>query len=206
MNTSPIELRSATAPGSVGTLAGRVNYNSPSAPLSGHGRASFVEIIAPGAFAATLRAKTAIVLTAGHRSDDPLAVLARWPSGGLTLRDTAAGLEWSAVLPDTRAARDLVALVKAKAIVGASFEFRVLSGGERWERVGGIERRTITAAELVEINPVTSPAYPSNTVEARRRNSAAELHPITGAQAARLGLRFPDHDRDRRARILHLAP
>ena len=149
---SKLEFRSANAPGSVGRLAGRINYRTDSAPLTGNGRASFIERIEPGAFTETLSSKTSVVLTAGHRSDDPLAVLARWPSGGLTLRDTAEGLEWEAVLPDTTAAKDIVQLVRSGAINSHSFEFSIRPGGDRWERSDDIDRRFITSASLLEIN------------------------------------------------------
>ena len=159
-----------------GILHGKLFYGVPSVEIQERGK-TFTEFVSSGAFKRSLGASRDVILTAGHQSEDPLACLARWPNGGLTITDTATGLEWSATLPNTATARDLHALVQRGVIKGASFEFCVEPGGDRWEKRGGKDVRIITAAQLIEINPVASPAYAQNTVEARYRSPAAQPAP-----------------------------
>ena len=90
----------------------------------------------------------------------------RWPArggAGLELTDTAERLAFSATLPDTRAADDVLALVRTGVMRGASVEVRV--SAERIE--GGV--RVIERAVLSAIGIVDTPAYPESEVEARRR-------------------------------------
>ena len=100
-----------------------------------------------------------VILNAHHDRDTPLART----GAGLTLDDTGERLAFSATLPATRAADDVLELVRTGIMRGASVEMRVT--GERFE--GGV--RVIQRARLSGIGVVDTPAYPESEVEARRR-------------------------------------
>ena len=99
-----------------------------------------------------------VLLNDMHQRAVPLA---RTGGGGLVLVDTAEALEVRATLPPTRAADDVLALVKAGVLRGLSVEFRAVA--ERME--AGV--RVIQRARLGGIGVVDTPAYPASEVEAR---------------------------------------
>jgi HK97 family phage prohead protease len=72
---------------------------------------SFRETIRAGAFSRSLAGGADILLLADH---DPKKVLARTAAGNLTLAEDDHGLRFEATLPDTSAARDVLALVEAR--------------------------------------------------------------------------------------------
>lgn len=122
-----------------------------------------VETIAPGAVSASLAGGRDILALVDH---DPAKVLGRTRSGTLKLSEDSRGLAFTIDLPDTGAARDVLALVERGDAGGMSFGFTVPSGGD--ERSGN--RRTLRSIVLHEISVVTSfPAYAATTVEARVR-------------------------------------
>ena len=99
-----------------------------------------------------------VILNAHH---DRAAPLAR-TGAGLALQDTAERLAFAADLPATRAADDVLELVRAGVMRGASVEMRVTA--ERFESgVRVIERATLSAIGIVD-----TPAYSESEVEARR--------------------------------------
>ena len=114
------------------------------------------ERIEPGAFTPI----GDVILNAGH---DRQAPLARTGGGGLELVDTERELIVRATLPETRAADDVLELVRAGVLRGLSVEMRPVS--VRME--GGL--RIIERAKLVGVAVVDTPAYPASEVEARRR-------------------------------------
>ncbi|WP_375403473.1 HK97 family phage prohead protease [uncultured Sphingomonas sp.] len=136
-----------------------------------------VETIAPGAVAAALAGGVDVLALVDH---DPGKVLGRTRSGTLRLNDEARGLAFAIDLPDTTAARDVLALVERGDAGGMSFGFTVPPGGDEWRGT----RRTLRRIALHEISVITShPAYKGTSVEARSR-AAAEL------DAMRLRLRL----------------
>ena len=100
-----------------------------------------------------------VILNASH---DRAAPLARTGGAGLALDDTAERLAFSAELPATRAADDVLELVRTGVMRGASVEMRV--SAERIE--AGV--RVIERAKLSGIGVVDSAAYPQSEIEARR--------------------------------------
>lgn len=120
-----------------------------------------VETIAPGAVAEALSGGRDILALVDH---DASKVLGRTRSGTLQLRDDPKGLAFSIELPDTTAARDVLALVERDDVGGMSFGFTVPAGGDEWR--GG--KRTLKRVTLHEISVITShPAYAATSVEAR---------------------------------------
>ena len=100
-----------------------------------------------------------VMLNAQHDRTTPLART----GAGLELRDGPDALELEAALPKTRAADDVLELVRAGVLRGLSVEFAATS--ERMD--GGV--RVIDKARLAAVGVVDTPAYPQSGVEARRR-------------------------------------
>lgn len=99
-----------------------------------------------------------VILNSQHDRQTPLA---RTGGAGLELADSAEALAIRADLPETRAADDVLALVRSGVMRGLSIEFRAVS--ERIE--AGV--RVIERAVLSGVAVVDSPAYPASEVEAR---------------------------------------
>lgn len=138
-----------------------------------HIGAGIDEKIAPGAFAESLATRQDILALVDH---DPSRVLARTRSGTLRLSEDSQGLAFDLDLPDTQAARDVLALAERGDLGGMSFGFTAT----RDDVIGGT--RTLHAVELFEISVVAAwPAYEGTTVQAR----AAALDFPNLASAAR---------------------
>ena len=116
-----------------------------------------LERFEPGAFAGVQ--DTDVILNAQH---DRTAPLARTNGGGLLLVDTPASLTIRATLPETRAADDVLALVRGKVLRGLSVEFNATE-----DRYIG-DTRIVARATLSGIGVVDSPAYTDAEVAALR--------------------------------------
>ena len=126
-------------------------FNEPSEPLP------FIERIAPGAFARSLRSRNDIKLLWNH---DSSKVLGSTRSGTLKLTEDDKGLRVSAVLPPTTDGKNAQILISRGDVTGFSFGFTVPSGGEEWNAEG--TERTLKAVRLLEVSTgVAFPAYPS---------------------------------------------
>ena len=106
-----------------------------------------VKSIAPGAVTASLGGD--ILALVDH---DPGKVLGRTRSGSLSLSEDERGLAFSVELPDTTAARDVLALVERGDAGGMSFGFTVPKGGDEWRG----NRRTLRQIAFHEISVITS--------------------------------------------------
>ncbi len=135
-------------------------YNSPSKDLGG-----FIETIAPGAFKRCLKNRDDVRALYNH---DSAKVLGRVQNNTLVLNDSAEGLRFVIKLdPNNSDHRNLHASVKRGDISEVSFGFNVAPNGDRWEQRGGTARRTLLDINLLEISPVTFPAYNTTSVQAR---------------------------------------
>ena len=119
-----------------------------------------------------------VMLNSQHERTTPLA---RTGGAGLVLRDSATALELEATLPSTRAADDVLELVKTGVLRGLSIEFEPL--GEHLE--GNV--RIVDRARLAAVAIVDTPAYPASEVEARR--AVLEVRKPIGARGDRGRLR-----------------
>lgn len=125
--------------------------------------ADFVEVIAAGAFAASLRSGRDVLALVDH---DTSKVLARTKSGNLKLAEDSTGLHFELAVPDTQPGRDALALAERGDLGGMSFGFLVPEGGEAWDG----NRRALSVIDLREISVISAwPAYPNTTVTARSR-------------------------------------
>lgn len=118
-----------------------------------------LEVIAPGAFTATLAGRDDILALVDH---DPARVLARTRSGTLRLSEDSKGLAFDLDLPNTQAGSDVLALAERGDIGGMSFGFNAVD-----EDIVG-NRRELRAVDLFEISVVAAfPAYAETVVNAR---------------------------------------
>ena len=133
----------------------------------------FREVIAPGALEGADLSDVRLCLN--HDTD---YVYARARKGSrsntMVLTPTDAGLDFSAQLSDSPAARDLYAAVSRGDISGMSFMFTVSE--ESWEGLDtDYPTRTITRiGTVIEISAVTFPAYEATTINARDGQVALE--------------------------------
>ena len=136
----------------------------------------FKEEIAPGAFDDVLGDDVRALF-----NHDPNFVLGRTTSGTLELSIDAEGLRYDINPPDTQSVRDLVlAPLQRGDITGSSFAFRVAPDGDEWrEEDDGLIVRTITRfSRLLDVSPVTYPAYPD--AGAAKRSLEARCEEIKG--------------------------
>ena len=135
----------------------------------------FREKIAPGAFDET--ASTDDIRALFNHS--PNFVLGRNRAGTLRLREDAKGLAVEIDAPDTQTARDLMTSIDRGDVSGWSFGFRTIS--DLWERKdGGMEERTLVKVRLIDVSPVTFPAYPQTDLALRSLNEwRKEQAPLT---------------------------
>jgi HK97 family phage prohead protease len=132
-------------------------FNDASVPLP------FKERIAPGAFRKTLNEMPDVRLLINHEG----LPLARTKNGTLTLTEDDRGLRFDAELADTQEARDIYTLVQRGDVDQMSFAFRVIR--QNWSK--DKSERTLTEVSLADgdVSVVTYPAYPTTSVEARKK-------------------------------------
>jgi HK97 family phage prohead protease len=148
-------------------------FNSPSEPLP------FIERIAPGAFARSLKSRNEIKLFVNH---DTSRVLASKRAGTLRLWESDRGLEVEAALPDTTDGRDMAVLLKRGDIDSMSFGFSVPSGGDVWSDDGN--ERELREVRLHEVSIVTGwPAYTATSAAVRSLDGLVDA---TGIDAEKL--------------------
>lgn len=98
---------------------------------------------------------------------DPSLLLARQSAGTLRLSTDQEGLRFELDLPDTSYARDLRELVSRGDVTGASFGF-IPGEDEMSTAPDGRQLRTHTSvARLIDVSPVTFPAYDGASVTLR---------------------------------------
>lgn len=119
-----------------------------------------VERIAPGAFKTAIASGDARALF----NHNPTALLGRLSKGTLRLSEDRRGLRYEIDVPDTSAGRDVLELVERGDVDGSSFGFNVIA--ERWTAADDLEVRTLLEVELIDVGPVTFPAYSSTSAEA----------------------------------------
>lgn len=183
-----IEWRATGA--SPGRLSGYAAlYGRPSVNLGG-----FVETLAPGAFASTLRrireGEHDLFLLTEHTQQN---VLARVTAGNLSVEEDSVGLRFSVELPDTQLARDVRELVARKVLRGMSFSFASIR--DSWPERG---KRVVHDLTAYEISIVASPAYPQTSVLVSRSVpdsvtwSAAHMQALSArARAGRVARTVP---------------
>lgn len=129
----------------------------------------FQERIAPGAFAKTIQSSDIRALW----NHDANIVLGRNKSGTLRLSEDSAGLFYECDAPDTQLVRDMVlAPIERGDVNQCSFGFYTIN--DKWTKVDGVWVRTLLEVELLDVSPVTYPAYPQTDVAVRSLKAAQE--------------------------------
>ena len=132
----------------------------------------FIERIAPSAFRLVTerrgRKKTLDTRALfNHNADLPLA---KHP-GTLKLSVDDVGLRYEFPVPDTSYGRDLATNIRDGIVTGSSFSFTVPKGGEEWSMEEGRSIRTVTRVDsLIDVGPVTYPAYPDTDAAVAQRS------------------------------------
>ena len=160
---SGIELR--TTEGQSPKIGMSIPFKKRSDDLGG-----FVETIAPGAFARTIKngaaaKKNDIVSLWNH---DPNWVLGRQSNRTLVLGEVASAMQGEVALDGEDAMhRHFARRVERRDVTGSSFGFMVTKEGQSWDMEGDTLVRTLTDVRLLDVSPVTFPAYPDSTSQRR---------------------------------------
>jgi HK97 family phage prohead protease len=145
------------------------NTLSEDLPLS-EGR-TYKEVIRPGAFAESLADGSDVLARFEHAE-----ILGRTGNGTLRLIEDERGLRYEIDPPDTQLGRDLLVLIKRRDVPYSSFAFRVRQGGDAWRREGATMVRELRSVRLVDVAPVTKPAYLATDAAVRSYDAAASEH------------------------------
>jgi HK97 family phage prohead protease len=165
----PVERRSDTIVGYAAVFGGEADIGG-----------SFREVIAPGAFAETL--KTADVRA--YFDHDRGRVLGRTKAGTLRLKEDAKGLAVEIDLPDTSDGRDVRALLERGDVDGMSFGFVVTH--DEWDETADPPMRTIHKVMLREVSVVSEPAYGDTSVALRSLDAKRDMTRAERAEHNRL--------------------
>lgn len=122
----------------------------------------FVERYSVGAFTKTLRDRPDVIALINHNTDMPVG---RTTAGNLKLFETARGLEYSFIPPDTTLGRDLKYNIENRIWKSVSIGFVIRSS--EWTKENGKNIRNLTEVDLWEMSFVSFPAYPDTTAEMR---------------------------------------
>lgn len=150
----------------------------------------FVERIDPGAFGivSERRGRRRPLETRALWNHDPNYPLARYP-GTLSMSVDDVGLRYEFPVPDTSYGRDLAANIRAGIVRGSSFSFTVPADGDSWAVEDGRSVRTITRVDsLLDVGPVTFPAYPDADVKVAQRSYDAFRQALEQDSARRLAI------------------
>ena len=132
----------------------------------------FIERIDPGAFGivSERRGRKKSLETRALWNHDANFPLARYP-GTLRMTVDEVGLRYEFPVPDTTYGRDIASNIRALIVRGSSFSFTVPSGGDSWAVEDGRSIRTIQRIDtLLDVGPVTFPAYPDADVKVAQRS------------------------------------
>ncbi|MDQ0169173.1 HK97 family phage prohead protease [Paenibacillus tundrae] len=147
-----------------------VRWDQLSHPIYG----MFQERFKRGAFAASL-INPDVYAAWQH---DAREILGRTP-GTLLVAEDDIGLRYEITPPSW--AEKYVETIERGDVRGSSFIFRAVSGGEEWDEETNPDMpiRTIKEAELFEVSPVTTPAYPQSSVGIRSAEETFQSRPTT---------------------------
>lgn len=129
----------------------------------------FREKIAPGTFKKSIRRHDIRALW----NHDPNFVLGRRKSKTLKLKEDEHGLKMTVTPPDTQWARDLLTTIERGDVDQMSFGFRTIV--DEWEEKKNESIRTLKEVELVDVSPVTYPAYTDTTIALRSLEEWREI-------------------------------
>lgn len=146
------------------------------------------ERVMPGAFASVFKRRDDV---RGLFNHDPSKVLGRTRAATMTITVDSVGLRYVIEPADTTLYRDVAEMIRRGDVDGSSFGFRVLK--EDWRLENGLEIRELLDVELLDVGPVTFPAYTAASSDLASRQ-AASARAIDQSQI--------DRERDQRELVL----
>lgn len=159
------------------------------------------EIIRPGAFAGVLGDDVRCLW-----QHEPLYVLGRRQSETLAIWEDEVGLRYRVTPPETQWARDVLVTIRRGDVNQSSFMFIVMPDGERWflDEKGSVKREIIRYAALYDVGPVTFPAYPTTTAQARSKIDELRAQQASSVEKIAEQLEARARQAAERARVLQL--
>ena len=127
----------------------------------------FRESISPGAFDDVLNDDVRALI-----NHDPSLILGRSSAGTLELSTDEFGLKYRVKLGEQQYAKDLYSSIKRGDISQSSFAFTIKD--QSWSEDRST-RKVEKVAKLLDVSPVTYPAYKSATVAARKEEEPKEI-------------------------------
>lgn len=140
----------------ISTTASGFTFNGYAAKFDtrSHDLGGFIETVRGGAFRRALSEGQDVRALINHH---PGLILGRTASGTLRLAEDSTGLHYEVDAPDTSYARDLAESMQRGDVTQSSFTFRVRQ--DDWQREGRGRLRTLIDVDLLDVSPVTYPAY-----------------------------------------------
>lgn len=159
------------------------------------------EIIRPGSFAGVLGDDVRCLW-----QHDELYVLGRRQSETLAIWEDEVGLRYRVTPPETQWARDALVTVRRGDVNQSSFRFIVMPDGERWflDAQGSVKREINRFAALYDVGPVTFPAYPTTTAQARSKIDELRAQQASSIEQIAEQLEARARQAAERARVLQL--
>jgi HK97 family phage prohead protease len=154
----------------------------------------FVERVKPSAFDKTISEADVRALW----NHDPQYVLGRSKAGTLELSIDQSGLYYRSLLPNTSYARDLAELLERRDVQESSFTFFKVQDDWAVNENGEAERSLIEVG-LIDVAPVTFPAYPDATSGVARRNALMGLAKRCGIDGCEIEHEFDTEEAIRAA-------
>jgi HK97 family phage prohead protease len=166
--SQPIELKADEETGEQKIVGYGAIFESRSENLGG-----FTEVIKKGAFDKVLENDVRALF-----NHDPNFVLGRSTAGTLRLSVDDNGLRYEIDAPQTQTVKDLVLTPMTRGdITGSSFGFIVDQDSWHEGEDGSITRSIEKIGRLLDVSPVTYPAYPETDVALRSLNEYQEAKP-----------------------------
>lgn len=129
-------------------------------------------------------------------------VLGRTTAGTMTLTADERGIYPDIMVPDTQWARDALVSLRRGDVSGFSFGFYVRE--DNWMVTGREIVRQVLRGELLEVSPVTFPAYPTTSAQARDQAAALLRAQQDGGDVIALAEAARARRAAERARVLRL--
>ena len=168
MTETPMESRAGTETEPTTIRGYAIKFNSETT-IGGY----FRESIKPEAVADDIQAQDVRALW-NHNSDYPLG---RTMNDTLKLSKDSTGLLFEITPPDTSWGRDALESVRRGDVSGMSFGFFVKA--DKWSQQDKpLPLRELLEIELLEVSPVTFPAYPSTSAKVRSAEEVLSEMPL----------------------------
>lgn len=179
-NKLKVEVRAAEGDNQPKKIIGyAVKWNKLSGPIFG----SFQEKFQKGAFSKCLRNKPDVVASWQHNLSE---ILGRTTAKTLQVEEDNIGLRYEINPPSW--ADDHLETIKRGDVTGSSFIFRAVK--DAWDASNpDMEIRTVLEADLIEVSPVTFPAYSQSEAGVRSGKDVFKEHRKPQRNNCRMDLR-----------------